>query len=554
MNHKMPRTTRVCDKCRGLDLSHAILRSGLSEPDLGQMSRNSKYIWHEEGSCSQCNQLTRLLRISFDDVKTESLSSFCRLAIHSVSHPVLANYKATYFSLGVFGSDLRRYLLPRQACFVDVQSDEHIRLPCTRAVDPSLVDYDMFNDCIKMCQSEHSATCDSTLYRELTPTRLIDCKNRILCAAPNSQYVCLSYVWGDAPADKATSDNTTLADIPQTVSDAMYVTIQLGMRYLWVDRYCIDQNNPQEKHDAIRNMDSIYRNACITIIAAAGSGSNHGLPGVSQPRKPLPSFDIAGHAFAVLKNPMDIVQASMWNSRGWTYQEMLLSRRRLIFTDCQVYFQCQVHERMEQIERDFFPIEVSKAIMKGKQVLPTQAVRFTINDVYTRLEEYYHRTLRYETDNINAFAGVFRELSDRTPCETVPWKTHISGLYMPRLHSHFYGIPLWLQESKLGDDDKTSSYFGLSLGWRIRSWGKVTSSTDGGAVVNTSFPSWSWASTKAQRPKHDPSRMVFFGHPDIFFDIGDADISVSVVHSSGERVSMLAYAAQVDDYTLFHPW
>ncbi|KAF2187979.1 hypothetical protein K469DRAFT_568100, partial [Zopfia rhizophila CBS 207.26] len=31
-----------------------------------------------------------------------------------------------------------------------------------------------------------------------------------------------------------------------------------------------------------------------------------------------------------------------WNKRGWSYQERLLSRRCLIFTTYQVYFQCPV--------------------------------------------------------------------------------------------------------------------------------------------------------------------------------------------------------------------
>ena len=107
----------------------------------------------------------------------------------------------------------------------------------------------------------------------------------MLCPTLDKRYACLSYVWGDVPADKTSCDNEPLADIPQTVADAIVVTQQLGIRYLWVDRYCIGQDNAAEKHATISNMDSIYRNACITIVAAAGSDSNYGLPGISRPRK-----------------------------------------------------------------------------------------------------------------------------------------------------------------------------------------------------------------------------------------------------------------------------
>lgn len=39
-------------------------------------------------------------------------------------------------------------------------------------------------------------------------------------------------------------------------------------RYLWVDRYCIDQDDVAEKKEQIAQMDRIYRGAELTIIAA----------------------------------------------------------------------------------------------------------------------------------------------------------------------------------------------------------------------------------------------------------------------------------------------
>jgi Heterokaryon incompatibility protein (HET) len=61
----------------------------------------------------------------------------------------------------------------------------------------------------------------------------------------------------------------------------MHVTVSLGMEYLWVDRYCIDQSNKQNKHRQIQQMDLIYSAAQLTIIAAAGEDLNLGLPGIN---------------------------------------------------------------------------------------------------------------------------------------------------------------------------------------------------------------------------------------------------------------------------------
>lgn len=138
----MPHTTYSCGVCKGLDLPQAIELSGTPEHDFFQRGQHCVYFVIEEGSCSQCNQPTRLVRTSFDDEQAESLHRLFDLAVHSVSHPVLPDYKATYFSID------SRFLLPKQARFVDAQSNDHTCLLCTRAVDSRSVDYDLFNDCI----------------------------------------------------------------------------------------------------------------------------------------------------------------------------------------------------------------------------------------------------------------------------------------------------------------------------------------------------------------------------------------------------------------------
>ena len=204
-----------------------------------------------------------------------------------------------------------------------------------------------------------------------------------------------------------------------------------------------------------------------------------------------------------------------------------------------------------------------------KEILPTQKESFTIDDIYARLEEYYPRSLRYETDNINAFAGIFRELSGRTSDGHDHGLLYTPGLYMSRMHPHFYGIPIWLQAPaidsddgtsgwwrplEISDEDKTSVRFGVNLGWRLEGAANDTQSTQTGAMGKSGFPSWSWASVKGRNPKDDKGRMVIPGRPEVFNEFSDADFRVNVMHRSGQRMSMLAFTAQAEDYTLFHPW
>lgn len=62
--------------------------------------------------------------------------------------------------------------------------------------------------------------------------------------------------------------------------DAVEVTNKLGLQYLWVDRLCINQADDNEKAYLISKMTTIYEEAELTIVAAAGTGASHGLPGI----------------------------------------------------------------------------------------------------------------------------------------------------------------------------------------------------------------------------------------------------------------------------------
>lgn len=94
-----------------------------------------------------------------------------------------------------------------------------------------------------------------------SPRRFIDCKLGKLCEDEGQYYICLSYVWGKASTLELDSPNPAVNGLPQTlpttVADAMAVTLSLRHRYIWVDRYCIDQNNASEVHATIQGMNSI---------------------------------------------------------------------------------------------------------------------------------------------------------------------------------------------------------------------------------------------------------------------------------------------------------
>jgi hypothetical protein len=82
---------------------------------------------------------------------------------------------------------------------------------------------------------------------------------------------------------------------PRVIQDAITATKQLGLKYLWINKYYINQNNPKVKSKQIKKMDLIYNSAEFIIIVAARSDKNYRLPRVnSYIREDLYKGDLRG--------------------------------------------------------------------------------------------------------------------------------------------------------------------------------------------------------------------------------------------------------------------
>ncbi|KAK5627495.1 hypothetical protein RRF57_003210 [Xylaria bambusicola] len=193
---------------------------------------------------------------------------------------------------------------------------------------------------------------ESSHASELKNFRLIDCSLDIPVVEVHSvteRYAALSYVWGQSTAN--TSD--TVAKWPKTILDSITTTRKLGIRYLWVDKYCINQDDTIEKSVQISQMDLIYKMAEVTLIAAAGSDASFGLAGINGTmRRPSVKIQLPnGLVLVSTHREADLTVAeSPWNARGWTYQEGLFARRRLYFLPSQMYWQCRGFEAQESFQ------------------------------------------------------------------------------------------------------------------------------------------------------------------------------------------------------------
>ncbi|EEU37354.1 uncharacterized protein NECHADRAFT_86266 [Fusarium vanettenii 77-13-4] len=374
--------------------------------------------------------------------------------------------------------------------------------PINRHFDPSLarmwLDY---------CQSYHKRLCSRSKSKShITGLQLIDCNSRIVePALQGTQYVALSYVWGISSTDDTPNfsmrsqqgDVLLPTVLPKTVSDTIDVTKRLGFQYLWVDRYCIDQNDAHAQHDQIAQMNSIYHNASLTIIAAAGQDPEYGLPGVgSRGRNEQPAVRIGCgdvELRSTMRHPHDTIRSSKWSTRAWTFQEGVLSRRRLVFTDDQVYFECSAmncHEsitcwnsrasldRLHMKDRSRFR-NAMRAGMFGRnhdqvyglfderKLQPYQAfVRFQ-----RMVEQYSGRDLSYDSDALEAFSGILDKFVNS----------------LPQFH-HIHGIPFMAGEGVMNPEE----WFLQGLVWQSKPPDPATD-YQYRPRRRLEFPSWSWA-------------------------------------------------------------
>ncbi|KAG0564357.1 hypothetical protein KC19_8G104000 [Ceratodon purpureus] len=361
-----------------------------------------------------------------------------------------------------------------------------------------LIDVRLLRQWLGQCETLHGATCAlpswwNAIDNQPSGLRMIDVRRRCIVDAPDHcRYFALSYMWG-APGAAGhfltTSGNInqlrvpgslSFQSLPQTIGDAMRLVNDLGESYLWVDAICILQDVDQDKALFIPVMDLIYSLAVLTIIAASGDSSGAGLAGLySAPRKLAPQSVVRVSKELTLITTFNTAAGlsnCKWNTRGWTMQERLCSRRVLMFTDDQVYWNCGEANWCEQIALEFGPSKES--IVKWGLGCYSDGSRDGFDDnIYELLDinrteylivQYSNRNLTNQSDALDAITGLLHRV------------TRVSGV---RFH---WGLPV----SRFGEI--------LSFWWIDSAHDKARRTDtcrvycEDGSIHQVLFPSWSW--------------------------------------------------------------
>ncbi|KAL6353891.1 hypothetical protein LRP88_12886 [Fusarium phalaenopsidis] len=356
-------------------------------------------------------------------------------------------------------------------------------------LEPGRIDFALIKGWLSYCKAHHKEMCGilKGYPLQLSCLKVIECETGAIIKLPEVyEFAALSYVWGQPQGNEPSSASRAgflPPHVPKTIRDAIQATIRLNIQYIWVDQYCINQKDETELGEQIGIMDIVYQLATVTLIAACGEDASFGLPGVSSTlRYKRPAIKISGRTWVSAQTTLQRqIMSSRWWSRAWTYQEGLFSRRRLYFTETEIFFECNTICTQEGLAYDLH--HLSDLVGTHRSDIYHGAFGYWRGNLDEHITEVAGRQLTHQSDALNVMRGIFRAFSSM--CSPI---------------RHFWGIPIDRNNGVISCWD---SLWGGTDPWRPGEAQKpgyfdaVFTDTllwhlGGPSHRRGGFPSWSW--------------------------------------------------------------
>jgi hypothetical protein len=216
----------------------------------------------------------------------------------------------------------------------------------------------MIKEWLRSCDRNHN---HFTPFSSL-PKRVLDVGNRenpgrlrlYVTMGEKRPYTAVAHVYGDISGyyDTLTTTKRNLAEktrgidfqqLPKTLQDAITVTRELGIQYLWTDSLCMIRDDINDQMSVVASFEQVFASAYCTIAPFSRLGDELGF---LRPRggRPLDSTFGRGRSLEAFRMEADYVkdvEQGPLSSRAWVFQELALSRRVIHFTANQTYWECE---------------------------------------------------------------------------------------------------------------------------------------------------------------------------------------------------------------------
>lgn len=225
----------------------------------------------------------------------------------------------------------------------------------------------------------------------------------------SGRYCALSHRWGSEDKRPLRTTKESFKDhlscipwdtLPPLFQDAVTLTRGIDIKYLWIDSLCIIQDDTQDWKNEAEKMSVVYRRATLVIAAADATDSTQRLSNAKRPDSVI--FRIPNYAYQGPAQGHYNISKSIstrgplrgpLRERGWVFQELYLSRRKIFFTSeglCWKCGECELDERGN----------------------PTH-LKLTENVSWLScLQEYSKKHLTYPSDRIIALLGIVGQIGE----------------------------------------------------------------------------------------------------------------------------------------------
>lgn len=316
-------------------------------------------------------------------------------------------------------------------------------------------------------------------------------------------YAALSYCWGGPQPVLTNVANLEehlagidVDELPKSLQDALVITEELGLSYVWVDALCIIQDSKTDVAIHISTMAPVYLNATVVIGASRSRAVRDGFLGPRiSPEQNYSGTEVVirmrfrqlgGKEGSMVLVPFTNSQFEPIDARAWTYQERLLSLRFLEYGSVQTQWFCSgISEKeawVDGLDRPTLSMERGNVGLMGAHAVMRDPARSLGNDHDHQLFDLWEEVIRdhstrqitVATDRLPALGGIAQRFAEALKVEG---DEYLCGLWKGDL-AH---LLMWLHPSQSSQ------------------------------LRPTQFvaPSWSWASMNSPVEFYTRQRMPF---------------------------------------------
>jgi hypothetical protein len=222
-------------------------------------------------------------------------------------------------------------------------------------------------------------------------------------------------------------ERINLSDLPKTIVDAVRITREIGVQYLWVDALCIMQDSMPDWHRQSVQMASIYSESYCNFAATHTRDANDGLfiaRDSSSLRPVVTVMENVGYEVVDALFWSRRVESAPLNRRGWVFQERVLAPRTVHFGFDQLLWECHRLAACEECPEELYDASRPAQLpLKGLDRRQHRAAWTELVTAYSKCQ------LTFPSDKLIAIGGIAKKMFESYSSDEATSANYLAGLW-----------------------------------------------------------------------------------------------------------------------------